>query len=173
MIYYLPKVKEDYILVLDTEFQKSEIIQLSCILLRKTKGDFFVKYKIINEYFSPKEKLEEDFINHTNIDYKTIKDKSKGNTLEEAINRLNLETKEILIVGHNIESDLSILKRNNINIKGATYCTHKNTRKLQRKFKKFSLEALCSKLGYEYNSHNAEEDCKASLYLFSYLQEEE
>ena len=80
---------------------------------------------------------------------------------------------ESIIVGHNIEYDLSVLSkaldRYNITPPKFKYiCTYKLS-KQYLELNSYKLEDLCNYIGYKYVAHNALEDALASFELFKFI----
>lgn len=174
-MYYFPNERHEYILFLDVEFDKEQLVQFAGILMRRVQDEYYAIYRSLNVY--RKIKLNYGFTRYTGIKQNFLN--QYGITLEEMAKAisdqllLDVPPQDLLLVGHNLHSDLHILWLNNISLQyGAEYCTFKQSSIILKRKKNLSLEDICLDAGiYPLAEHNAYADVLLTIHAFSFLKD--
>lgn len=160
---------KDYV-VLDIENPNSRNNSICAISILVVKNNEIVDtiYSLIN----PEDRFDTRNISINKINQQMVSDKP---TFKDFWKKIDVLLKNNIIVGHNINYDLSIisraLDRYGINMP-EFMCV--DTLKLSCKYlnlNAYKLSEILSHIGYTYNKHNAYEDTLATFKLFKYLKE--
>lgn len=164
----------EYILVLDTEFDQQELIQFAGILLRRVGDGSYVIYRSLNVYIQ--KPVTAIFTRYTQITSSFLE--QYGVTLEDAkwqINDCLLKgvNGDVLLVGHGLHSDLSVLERNGIILRhAAEFCTFEKAKHILGRLTRLSLDDLARDASiYPAIEHNAYLDAWLTVGVYSYLKD--
>lgn len=160
----------DKFIVIDIESPNKWFNSISAIAIIIVENNKIIDkiYTLIN----PEDDFEEDIIDLTGITPEMVEDKPKFNEFWPKIEKLLVTN---VIVGHNIEYDLTVISNSlnnyNLNVPNFNYiCTLQLSRQLLD-MDSYSLTNIMNKLNVSYDAHNALADAEVTLYLFNYLNE--
>lgn len=169
-------VSNEYILFLDTEFDQQELIQFSGLLFRRISEGNYAPYRSLNVYiqkpvtlvFTRYTGLSTNFLEHNGV---TLTDAKWQ--LEECL--LKNVGHDIMLVGHGLHSDLTVLQHNGINIiHAAEFCTFEKAKHILNRLTQLSLEDLAKEASiYPAMEHNAYLDAWLTVGVFNYLKDVE
>lgn len=120
----------------------------------------------------------EDRFDRNNIEVHGIEPYMVQNekTLKEYWPKIKELFSKYIIVGHNIRYDLNVLakslERYDIEVPKVQFCCTLDLAKFYLPGVSYNLTDLVKQYDYNYNAHNALEDCLACFELFSHLQKE-
>lgn len=168
----LYKVDESKIICFDLETtglnDRDEILQIAII---NGYGDV-----LFNEYIKPKRKKKwpkAEEINH--ISPSDVQNCQTFSYYRDVIQEIFDDAE--YVIGYNCNDfDIPIIERAGIDVKGKKYDVYEAAKKYLKKkkgaekFKKMSLKLECVApfdFGYNFNAHDALEDCRATLHVFN------
>ena len=175
---YLPKTKEQHIILFDVEYDGSSLVQLAFLILtRTTEPNIYVLSKSANLYVKQGHLLNTFFTRYTHITDDFLCDNGVDLSVARTFVKdtlLNIDVNDCVVVSHGVKNDLDILLQNGIDLKQIKthYCTYNMARKLLKRKEHLSLKDVAADGGYYmYNEHNAYSDVIGTLYAFCYLKE--
>ena len=158
---------DNYIVLdLETPNNRSNSICSIAVLVIKDKEIIKEHYSLIN----PEDRFDVRISNLHNITANMILDKPTFKNYWDNIKDLLTNN---VIIGHNVTFDLNVLAntlhRYRIKIPKFEYIDTLKLAKDKLKLDSYSLTSIMNYLNYEYESHNALEDAKATYKLFEHL----
>lgn len=126
------------------------------------------KYSLIN----PEDRFDIQVIRINGIDASMVNGKP---TFKEYWNEIEKIITENIIIGHNVQYDLSVisksLERYNIKVpKFKYYCTLNLSRK-HLNYESYKLDQIAQNLGITFKHHNALEDAETTCKIFEYIND--
>lgn len=175
----LKNIPQQSIIILDSEYDSRNLIQLAFLVLDKVEPQIFEIKESFNIYLNSDLPVSLFFRKYTNISDDFLN--TNGIAAEEAKQQIEeilgeLDPAATLIVGHDIKNDLSILKENNIDFTQFSnyYCTYQMAKKLLNQKSNLNLKSLAANgCYYSFNEHNAYADIWATLAAFCWLNKVE
>lgn len=159
--------QHQHILFLDCEYEKNKIRQIAAILFKKS-GQLYELVGSLNVYiYERNEQIQSFFADFTAISQEFLR--NNGVKLNDAKTQIQYFLKDrdnILIVGHNINEDITILKKNGIDLsRWDSYCTWANSKQFE--LPHYTLQYLSSLEGWFMASpHDAFHDAWALVPIF-------
>ncbi len=145
--------------------ERDEIIEIGAIVFDEN-GKISEEYQ---SFINTQTEIPEIVTQITGIQKKDLLNAPQIKDVSEKITNL---LKDKILVGHNIEFDISFLKKTKINLPKERIDTLFLASTILPKERSHSLESLCKTLNLKNkSSHNALEDAKSSMKLFLILQE--
>jgi hypothetical protein len=174
-----------YILFIDIEFNKKDLVQFAGLLFKRIEDDD--TYQLCgscNQYitqtvcypFSQYTNITNNFLEGNGI---TIKD-LKSILFDDFLSNVPLE--QLVVVSHGLRNDRSVLIENGINLSTYTdsvgvqhsiagYCTFNNAKRILNRDFDLSLGDITEECGYYlHHAHNAFNDVWAEVAVFTYLK---
>lgn len=188
---YNEKNSHDYLLFLDIEFSKTDLVQFAGIIFKRVDTDgTFQLMRSINVYVSTQ--VCYPFMEYTNISNSFLKENgvplqdAQWIILEDFLGSVNLD--KLCVISHGLKNDRIVLQENGINLsnhlvempdKSITkpidgYCTFTNARRILGRQNNLKLADICEECGfYLHNAHNAFNDVWAEVAVYTYLRKKE
>ena len=163
----------EWILFLDTEFDQLELIQFCGLLFRRVDDELYIPYRSSNIYiqkpvtlpFTRYTGLSSAFLEHNGVSLADAKWQLDEHLLRDVDGNL-------LLVSHGLNSDLTILRRNGIELPhAAEYCTFEKARTILQRYTQLTLEDIAREACiYPVQEHNAYIDAWLTVGVYDYLK---
>ena len=171
----LNNIKQNQIIILDSEYDSRTLIQLAFLVLQRVDRDVFEVIESFNTYLNKDEPVSAFFRHYTNISDTFLCDNGVNPTVAKALVQealLGVDTTDTLLVGHDIKNDLLVLKENGFDFTlfENQYCTYQAAKRLLQRNNNLGLKDIAANgCYYCFNEHNAYADVWATLAAFSWL----
>lgn len=177
-----------YLLFIDIEFDKENLIQFAGLLFRRIDNEVYQLIRSGNQYKSPDNRVCYPFVEYTGLTNDFLKENGipaedlKNFIIEDMLEDIPLN--ELEIISHGLRNDRLVLLRNGINLSTYTedgksfpidgYCTYKNARRILNRNSNLKEGDLAEESGYfMHNAHNAFCDVWGEVSVFTYLKKVE
>lgn len=175
MILHLPKVKQDKIVFLDTEFMEGrKLVQAAFIIFDRIDDseNFFLTNSLnlyvntpISDAFSTFTGINAGFLGNNGVPFLKAHEILDSFVEENKINKANT-----LLVGHGLQQDINVLFDFGCPLTADTYDTHQMGRVLLKRDCNLKLSDLLLDAGLVHEtSHDAYQDARNLIPVFSYL----
>jgi len=174
MLMLFPGIKQEYVLVLDTEYEDMKLLQCAVFLFKRiSDGDGYqlaasfnkyIKAHSVNKYTTRYTGLTSEFLMQHGIEKDYFAD--FYDSLFEGI-----DTNDVIFVSHGTKGDRKVLKDAGVTFSpGHSFCTYKNAKRILKRERGLALTDVAAEAGFQLNgSHNAYYDAIATAVAFSFL----
>ena len=173
MIYYMRNMDKPYIMAVDIEYDKNNIIQLGSVTLKRIGKDLYQPCRSLNVYIK-RENVCQFVQEYTNITQDFLN--QYGETLEEAQRQWHEYTNEftfddVLVVSHGIYQDSLLMSSQGFSIDHyEQWCTYNHSKWVLDRDNCLSLSEVLKESGIlPVNEHNAYADAVSTLNVLSFL----
>lgn len=168
----------NYLLFIDLEFSKDELVQFSGLLFQRIDDETYQLMRSINTYITAK--ICYPFVEYTGIKSTFLAE--NGIPLADAVKLIrddflaDVPINEILLISHGLKNDRIILKKANLNFTYNNqlvdgYCTFNNAKRILNRNSNLTLANIAEEAGYYlHHAHNAFNDVWAEVAVFTYLK---
>ena len=172
MLVQFKEVKEEYVMVVDTEFDHQVLVQFAALVFKREQGDVFRLVVSMNQFLK-RNSLSSYFKNNMPITVEYLQE--NGLSEDEFKEMYNdtfgfLEDNNTLFVAHGAKQDKQVMRKSGLEFNYNTYCTVKRAKALLKRDNKLKLENLAAEAMYFLEgAHDAYQDAMATVVVFSYL----
>lgn len=169
----------EYILFMDIEFSKNELVQFAGLLFKQIDDETYQLMRSINQYVTTK--VCYPFMEYTHITNTFLQE--NGIPIQDVVYLVqedflgDINLNQILVVSHGLKNDRAVLSDAGINLISCGekpidgYCTFNNARRILNRTSCVKLSDLADEAGYYlHNAHNAYEDAWATVAVFTFLK---
>ena len=175
MIIQLNNIKYKNIILFDIEYDQNSLVQVAFLILGAKELNMFEIQKSFNVYIKQNHLLSPFFTQYTNISDAYLRDNgidlAGARTLVEQVIS-NIDTDDVLLVGHGIDNDMRLLDDCNFCLSRFSnrYDTYKKAQKILKRTNNLTVTDLAAEDGYfAFNEHNAYADVWSLLHVFCML----
>jgi DNA polymerase III epsilon subunit-like protein len=176
MLMVFKGIKQEYVYVADTEYDRMEILQSSGLVFKRIdeRNDIYQLDFSFN-YFVKKEKVHRYIQKFTGITTEFLDE--NGLTKEEFLTVYDsmfegIDPNDVLFVSHGSQADKKVIKNAEVSfIPEHSYCTYKAAKRILKREERLTLSDVSQEAGYMLqNSHDAYADAVATACIFSFLK---
>jgi DNA polymerase III epsilon subunit-like protein len=176
MLIVFKGIKQEYVYIADTEYDKTELIQSAGLVFQRVdeRNDIYQLAFSFN-YYIKKPKLNWYVQKYTGITSAFLKE--HGLTEEEFLTVYNgmfedVDPNNTLFVSHGSQADKKVIKEAKVAfIPEHSYCTYKAAKRILKKEDKLTLGDVAKDAGFMLqNTHDAYADAVATAFIFSFLK---
>lgn len=191
MVIYCCREHHKYLLFLDIEFDKRQLMQFAGLLFKQVEDACDgAAYQLVcsgNQYRNPDDKVAYSFTEYTGLTSTFLRD--NGVPLEGIKNFIeddmlaHVPLNQLEVISHGLKNDRMVLMENGINLltyqdpkTGRVlpidgYCTFKNAQRILKRRSNLKEGDLAAESGYYiHQAHNAYNDVWGEVSIFTYLK---
>lgn len=176
MLVVFKGIKQEYVYIADTEYDKMELIQSAGLVFQRVDErndiyqlafsfNYFIKKKKINWYVQKFTGISPDFL------------KEHGLTKEEFLEVYDsmfegINPNDMLFVSHGSQADKKVIKNSEVKfIPEHSFCTYKAAKRVLKRESALTLTDVAMEAGFMLqNTHDAYADAVATAFIFSFLK---
>lgn len=179
--------KHRYLLFLDIEFSKDDLVQFAGLLYEWIDDETYQLKRSVNQYVT--QKVCYPFMEYTNITTSFLEE--NGIPLDDAVAFImdsfleDVDLSELIVISHGLKNDRLVLQNNGLNLSyyweetenGPVkkpidgYCTFSNAKRILGRQNYLKLADIAEECGYYlHNAHNAYNDAQAEVAVYTYLR---
>lgn len=171
--------KHQYLLFIDLEFNKRDLVQFAGLLFTWIDDNTYQLMRSCNLYIT--QKVCYPFAEYTSITNNFLKE--NGVPLKDAIQLIeeflyDVDLDDLCIIGHGLKNDRLVLIDNGLEFTHKEsgqpidgYCTFNNAKRILKRANHLTLNDLAEECGYYlHHAHNAYNDVWAEVAIFTYLK---
>lgn len=176
MLVVFKGIKQEYVYIADTEYDKMELIQSAGLVFQRVdeRNDIYQLAFSFN-YFLKKKEINWYVQKFTGITAKFLKE--YGLTKEEFLEVYDemfegIHPNDVLFVSHGSQADKKVIKNSEVKfIPEHSYCTYKAAKRVLEREEKLTLADVAMEAGFMLqNTHDAYADAVATAFIFSFLK---
>lgn len=178
MLVVFKGIKQEYVYIADTEYDKMELIQSAGLVFQRIdeRNDIYqlafsfnyyidIKKNKLNKYVEAFTGITADFLRENGL--------SKEEFLAAYAEMFKgIDPNNTLFVSHGSQADKKVIKQSEVEfIPEHSYCTYKAAKRILKKERELTLTDIAKEAGYMIqNVHDAYADAVATAFVFSFLK---
>jgi len=176
MVTAFKTIKNPYVFIVDTEYDKNGLMQFAGLLFEQIDKDndiyqlsvsinTYIKKDAVDYYAHKFTGITKEFLQAEGVDIEGFDD-----ILNEIFS--DIEEKDVILVTHGVKNDRKVLKDAGLTfLPEHSYCTYKNSKKLLKRNKKLKLTDIANESGFFLGDrkHDAFLDAWATVSVFCFL----
>jgi DNA polymerase III epsilon subunit-like protein len=176
MLIVFKGIKQEYVYVADTEYDRMTLIQSAGLVFKRIdeRNDIYQLAFSFN-YYLKKKKVHQYIEKFTGITSEFLKE--NGLTKEEFLTLyddmfVDIDPKDVLFVSHGTQADKTVIKNSEVKfIPEHSFCTYKAAKRVLERDERLTLTDVAIEAGYMLqNTHDAYADAVATAFIFSFLK---